>query len=122
MIIFEVLEYVLPDVMGGPVPPEKSHGLYDSKELAETKVDDLAKQLPHPIRATHIMPREVHVTAPPPWWTDHRNITLTAEFMNAQGHSVEEIIYMAEKPWKHNDDYNLAQAEIDLPNDLMGGS
>ena len=38
--------------------------------------------------------------------------------MIAQDYSIEDVLYMLEKPWKHNDDYSLAQAEADLPEDL----
>jgi hypothetical protein len=51
-----------------------------------------------------------------PWWIDHQNLAMTAQFMLNKGQSVEDIIYMVEKPWKHNDDFNLASAEVDLPN------
>lgn len=53
---------------------------------------------------------------PEPWWSDHQNLAMTAEFMKNQGQSVDDIIYMISKPWKHNDDFNLASAEIELPN------
>lgn len=54
------------------------------------------------------------------WWDDHRNLALTAEFMARQQDDMHandvlaNIIYMLEKPWKHNDDYNLAQAESEI--------
>ena len=57
-----------------------------------------------------------------PWWADHEKLAMTAEFMRRQDHSLEDIIYMLSKPWKHDDDYNLAQAEVDLPHDLTGGT
>lgn len=113
LFVYEVLEY-------GTTGPDISHGFYESQELAQTKVTDLGRQQPHPIWDTHVVNHEVHVSAPPPWWADHQNIAMTAEFMRTQGHSLEDIIYMAEKPWKHDDDYNLAQAEVDLPLDLTG--
>ena len=62
------------------------------------------------------------MTETQPWWADHQKIAMTAEFMKSQGHSLDDIIYMVEKPWKHDDDYNLAQAEVDLPPDLAGGT
>ena len=52
------------------------------------------------------------------WWDDHRNLAITAAFMNAQGHSMDDVLYMLSKPWKHNDDFNLAQTELSLPEDL----
>ena len=58
------------------------------------------------------------MTMPEPWWSDHEKLAMTAEFMKSQDHSLEDIIYMLQKPWKHDDDYNLAQAEADLPPDL----
>ena len=53
-----------------------------------------------------------------PWWADLQKLALTAAFMERQGHSFSDILYMLDKPWKHDDDYNLAQAEADLPPDL----
>jgi hypothetical protein len=55
--------------------------------------------------------------APPPWWADHAKLALTAQFMVRQGHSVEDVLYLLEKPGKHNDDYNLAEAELSLGRD-----
>lgn len=55
-----------------------------------------------------------------PWWNDHQNLALTAAFMFRQGHSEGDVIYMLEKPWKHDDDFALAQAEVSLPEDLNG--
>lgn len=48
------------------------------------------------------------------WWEDHAKLALTARFMLRQEHTVEDVLYMLEKPWKHNDDYNLAEAELSL--------
>ena len=118
--VYEVLEYGKPQgSLGFPLPPQKSHGFYDTQELAQTKMRDLAREEVHPITDTHFVTHEVHST-PSPWWADHRNLTMTAEFMRTQDHSLEDIIYMLEKPWKHDDDYNLAQVEVDLPLDLTG--
>lgn len=50
----------------------------------------------------------------PPWHSDHRNLAMVARFMHQQDHTTEEIIYMLERPDKHGDDYNLAQAESEL--------
>ena len=58
------------------------------------------------------------VPSEPQWWEDHRNLALVAAFMFRQGHTEDQVVYMIEKPWKHNDDYNLAVAERDLPGDL----
>ena len=55
-----------------------------------------------------------------PWWADHQNLALTGYFMAAQGHEIGDILYMLEKPYKHNDDFELAKAEQDLPFDLRG--
>jgi hypothetical protein len=55
-----------------------------------------------------------------PWWADHNQLALTAAFMDRQGGSVSDIIYMLERPEKHNDDHNLAVAELDLPEELQG--
>jgi hypothetical protein len=52
------------------------------------------------------------------WWDDHNNLAMTAVFMLRQGSAPDDVVYMLEKPWKHNDDFNLARAEADLPNDL----
>lgn len=49
-----------------------------------------------------------------PWYSDHDKLAMTAAFMARQGHSMDDIIYMLEKPHKHGDDYNLAQAESEL--------
>jgi hypothetical protein len=49
------------------------------------------------------------------WWMDHRNLALTARFMMSQTASIEDVLYMLEKPWKHDDDYNLAEVELSLP-------
>jgi len=59
-----------------------------------------------------------------PWWEDHQKLCMTAEFMARQQEgdpkqALSNVIYMLEKPWKHDDDYSLAQAEADLPPDLM---
>jgi hypothetical protein len=57
-----------------------------------------------------------------PWWSNHENLALTAEFMARQqddlptNEVLSNILYMLSKPWKHNDDYNLASAEVELPN------
>ena len=52
------------------------------------------------------------------WWEDHNKLALTARFMIAQDHSIEDVLYMLEKPYKHSDDYNLAQAESELSEDV----
>jgi len=62
-----------------------------------------------------------------PWWSDHEKLAMTAEFMARQQkddpeQALSNVIYMISKPWKHNDDYNLAQAEVDLPHDIAGES
>jgi len=54
----------------------------------------------------------------PHWWDDHRNLAMVAEFMQRQGHDFPDIVYMLAKPWKHNDDFNLAVAELNLPPEL----
>lgn len=64
---------------------------------------------------THVNQVSVQMAAvDPPWWQDHDKLAMTARFMERQGHSWDDIIYMIEKPWKHGDDYNLAQAESEI--------
>jgi hypothetical protein len=57
-----------------------------------------------------------------PWWADHRNLALTAEFMSRQEDNPERaivnVIYLLQKPWKHGDDFNLASAEMNLDPEL----
>ncbi len=53
----------------------------------------------------------------PQWYDDHDNLALTAVFMLRQGSSPDDVVYMLEKPWKHHDDFILAQAEAEVAPD-----
>lgn len=53
-----------------------------------------------------------------PWWADHQKLAITAEFMVRQDATMSDVLYMLSKPWKHNDDYALAEAELALPEEL----
>jgi hypothetical protein len=60
---------------------------------------------------------------PDEWWNDREKLAMTASFMAAQqtddpAQALRNVLYMLEKPWKHDDDYNLAQVQNDLPDDL----
>lgn len=56
----------------------------------------------------------------PPWYANHHNLALTAAFMAKQqddlppSEVLEHVLYMLERPDKHSDDFNLAQAEQEL--------
>lgn len=44
------------------------------------------------------------------WYDDYANIAKAARYMADQGdYSVEEIVYLIEKPWKHGDVFLMAQ-------------
>jgi hypothetical protein len=47
------------------------------------------------------------------WYTDHRNLAQVADFMYKNGDTVENIIYMLEKPWKYDDTFSLSDATLD---------
>jgi hypothetical protein len=65
-----------------------------------------------------------NITNVPPWWAEHQNLRLTAEFMARQqadlppAEVLSNVLYMLEKPWKHSDDFALASAELTLPPEL----
>lgn len=59
-------------------------------------------------------------TEPAPWYSDHEKLALTAEFMARQqsdlppAEVLSNVLYLLEKPHKHDDDFNLAQAEQEI--------
>lgn len=46
-----------------------------------------------------------------PWWSDHLNLSMVAEFLHNEGQDVTEIIYMLEKPWKYTEEYEYVVKE-----------
>jgi hypothetical protein len=55
-----------------------------------------------------------------PWWADHYNLATTARYMFGQGSDQEDVLYMITKPWKFTDEFEAAQAELELEMDLQG--
>jgi hypothetical protein len=47
------------------------------------------------------------------WWSDHRNLYQVAQHMLKGGDTVENIIYMLEKPWKYSHEFALSDALLD---------
>lgn len=45
------------------------------------------------------------------WWQDHENLAMVAKRISDQGNTVEEIIYMLEKPWKFDAEFIAAAKE-----------
>lgn len=46
------------------------------------------------------------------WYEDHRNLALLARYMSEQGDSVEDVVYMLEKPWKFEDEWLSANVQV----------
>lgn len=47
------------------------------------------------------------------WWADHDNIVALAHWMAEHGHTANEVAYMVEKPWKHDDLWTEMKEEDD---------
>lgn len=42
------------------------------------------------------------------WYDDRVNLALLARYMEQQGDSASDVVYMLEKPWKFQDDWREA--------------
>lgn len=48
------------------------------------------------------------------WWDDHSNlVTLTSWMADQDAYSAHDIAYAVEKPWKYEEEYREAVAEIE---------
>lgn len=58
-----------------------------------------------------------------PWYAEHANLALTAAYMESQGSTIGDIVYMVAKPWKFNEEFSMARHELELelglPQDLQ---
>ena len=66
------------------------------------------------------MPEEIKTETP--WYADHTNLAMCAGYMESQGSSISDVIYMLSKPWKFAEEYSMArhahEVEIALPPEL----
>lgn len=52
------------------------------------------------------------------WWEARENVATLAAYMADHGHTAAEVAYAVEKPWKHEDEYRQALAELDTETKL----
>ena len=46
-----------------------------------------------------------------PWFTYHENLVTLTRYMAENEYSAEQVAYAVEKPWKFDEEFELAQAD-----------